>query len=122
MNAEEALECFREEVPTFKFLGTPRLVDCSYNYCVDGDVQLVCKYLQAYRNGTIDTLYIERKGKTMEYYKDFQRYKCCMHVLGTPVKFSSNSDVSVAECQRLLQFYMPEHVKGNKITTKLFIQ
>ena len=38
------------------------------------------------------------------------------------IKFSTDPSLPDAECQRLLQKYMPEHVKKTKITQKLFIQ
>ena len=38
------------------------------------------------------------------------------------VRFSDDKDLSDAECHRLLQKYMPEHIKETKITEKLFIK
>ena len=56
---------FREEVPTLSLLGTVHIVQAEVPYAVDDDVQLVCKYLQAYDKKDvsgkreIDTLYGE---------------------------------------------------------------
>ena len=38
------------------------------------------------------------------------------------VKFSTDPELAEEECQRLLCYYMPDHIKENKITQKLFIQ
>ncbi len=56
MSLEEALKQFREEVPTLGLLGKQHLILSEKPYSVDDDVQLVCKYLQAYEGG-IDRLY-----------------------------------------------------------------
>ena len=41
---------------------------------------------------------------------------------GKLVKFSLENDLSKDDCKQLLEHHMPEHVKGNKITQKVFIQ
>ena len=41
---------------------------------------------------------------------------------GQLVKFSLEPDLTVEECQSLLQKYMSEHVKKTKITQRLFIK
>ncbi len=61
MSAEDALEHFKNEIPTLGLLGTPHLIDTNRDYSIDDDVQLVCKYLKAYDTKKIDTLYRERK-------------------------------------------------------------
>lgn len=49
-NAGIFLEEFRSEIPIFKLLGTPKMVESTAQYSdvSDPDVQLVCKYLKAY--------------------------------------------------------------------------
>ena len=47
----------------------------------------------------------------------------CILFSGRPlVKFSTDPDLAEEECQRLLLCYMPDHIKENKITQKLFTQ
>ena len=63
-NADVFLKEFRSEIPIFKLLGTPTLVESTAQYSdvSDPDVQLVCKYLKAYDIGGgkgIDKLYKE---------------------------------------------------------------
>ncbi len=65
MSAGEALKQFREEVPTLGLLGIKHHISSEKAYTVDADVQLVCKYLMAYRKGGlkgIDKLYRDGKG------------------------------------------------------------
>ena len=62
MTPEMSLKEFFEDIPTLGLLGTPHVVYPGSPYVVDSDVQLVCKYLKAYRvSGTkgIDKLYKE---------------------------------------------------------------
>ena len=56
----ENFENFKKNVAALGLLGYPRPV-ASTDYCVDADVQLVCKYLRAYETGDINKLYKERK-------------------------------------------------------------
>ena len=63
-NADVFLQDFLSEIPIFKLLGTLTLVESTapYSDVSDPDVQLVCKYLRAYRIGGekgIDRLYKE---------------------------------------------------------------
>ena len=65
MCSEEAM---KQEVPTLSLLGTVHTVQPENPYTIDDDVQLVCKYLQAYddprgRGRRIDRLYRERDGQ-----------------------------------------------------------
>ncbi len=60
MSAEDALEYFKNEIPTLGLLGSPVLIDTNRDYSIDDDVQLVCKYLKAYDSKKIDRLYKER--------------------------------------------------------------
>ena len=62
MTPEEALKHFQQEVPALGLLGTPHYIDPDIPYTVDKEVQLVCKYLNAFRIGGkkgIDRLYQE---------------------------------------------------------------
>ena len=61
-NPERSLQIFYEKVPTLSILGSPHVIDLATPYAVDQDVQLVCKYLRAYKIGGIkgiDRLYKE---------------------------------------------------------------
>ena len=65
MSSEKAM---KQEVPTLSLLGTFHTVRAEKPYTVDKDVQLVCKYLQAYddnKDGVrrIDRLYRDRDGQ-----------------------------------------------------------
>ena len=103
MTPEKSLEHFQQEVPALGMLGTPHYIHPDKPYCVDEDVQLVCKYLKAMEVGG-------EKGIDRLYQPD------------SPVKFSSEPDLQDEECQQLLQQYMPEHVRNTKITQRLFIK
>ena len=62
MNAEDSLRMFSEDLPALGVLGTPHVILSDMPYEVDEEVQLVCKYLKAYRIGGtkgIDRLYKE---------------------------------------------------------------
>ena len=76
-------------------------IDPGAPYDVNSDVQLVCKYLQAYKKGKIDRQYQEH---------------------GPLVKFSRDDKLSDKACHELLKEYMPEHVAQTKLTQKLFIK
>ena len=70
-NVEESLELFFEDLPALGMLGTPHLVCHDAPYIVDEEVQLVCKYLKAYRIGGtkgIDRLYKEGTTHQMHVY------------------------------------------------------
>lgn len=100
----ESLKLFYREVPALQLLGSPQYIQPDIPYTVDSDVQLVCKYLQAYKLGSpkkIDRLYLE--GRQL-------------------VKFSTDFDLSDEECHSLLQEYMPKHIASTKITQQLFIR
>lgn len=84
-----------------QLLGCPKCIGPDTPYDVDSDVQLVCKYLRAYKQGMIDRL----------------------HRDGRPeVKFSTDPVLSSEECHSLLKQYMPEHISSTKITQHLFIK
>ena len=46
---EESLHLFCQAVPALGLLGSPHVVHPATHYAVDDDVQLVCKYLRAYK-------------------------------------------------------------------------
>lgn len=103
--AEEALKLFYHEVPVLQLFSTPHEIKSDIRFTVDNDVQLVCKYLHAYkmvgnRNKGIDRLYREGKSK---------------------VQFSQQPNLSDEKCHELLQEFMPKHIK-TKTTQKLFIR
>ena len=57
-----SLKHFFQEVPVLALIGSPHMVCSSEKYSIDDDVQMVCKYLRAYKIGGtkgIDRLYIE---------------------------------------------------------------
>ena len=51
MNSELSLMEFFEDIPALGLLGTPYEIDPNAPYVVDEEVQLVCKYLRAYKIG-----------------------------------------------------------------------
>ena len=60
--SEESLQFFNVEIPTLGLLGSCHEIEPNAPFTVDGDVQLVCKYLKAYEIGGvqgIDQLYTE---------------------------------------------------------------
>ena len=104
---QEALDLFLDEVPALQLLGaTDHNVDEDVAFTVDSDVQLVCKYLRAYKASSdnsqgIDRLY--REG-------------------GRQVKFSTEPNLKDEDCHSLLQEFMPLHITPHKITQQLFIR
>ena len=66
MTPEKALKHFQQDVPALGLLGTPYYIQPDTPYCVDAEVQLVCKYLKALKVGGtrgIDRLYTEGEEK-----------------------------------------------------------
>ena len=67
---EDSLNMFRELVPALCLLGSPHLIHHGTHYSVDSDVQLVCKYLRAYK--------VQRKNKVQaginRLYKEGKRF------------------------------------------------
>lgn len=60
LSPEESLKEFSEkDIPALGLLGTTRYIPPECPYVVDCDVQLVCKYLNAFHTKTIDRLYKE---------------------------------------------------------------
>jgi hypothetical protein len=51
MNSEMSLAEFYEDIPALGLLGTPYRIDPDTPYVVDEEVQLVCKYLRAFKIG-----------------------------------------------------------------------
>ena len=102
------------EIPTSKLLGTPHYIDATAPYFVDSDVQLVCKYLRAYKSRDNLITGIDRM------YEDRGKQK------GKRVKFSQDKNLPNMECNELLQEFMqkfmPQHVLQSKITQRLFIR
>ena len=90
------------EVPTLNLLGSLHFIDAGVPYDVDDDVQLICKYLQAYKQQEIDILY-DDENKIL-------------------VKFSQDPFLPEEDCHRLLKEYMPKHAAAAKITQRLFIR
>ncbi len=65
MEPDSSLGEFFEDVPALGLIGTPHQIYLQTPFVVDTDVQLVCKYLRAYRLGGtkgIDRLYKEGNG------------------------------------------------------------
>ena len=57
---EESQRWIKKEIPTLDILGSPHVRHDQNEYFVDHSVQMVCKYLQACKNGDIDRrLYID---------------------------------------------------------------
>ena len=64
MCPEDALTLFINDIPVLGLIGSKHLIEKDEPYSIDGDAQLVCKYLKAYKIGGrrgIDKLYRERK-------------------------------------------------------------
>ena len=60
MTPEEMLEQFCGDIPTLGLLGSPHKILNEIHFIIDEEVQLVCKYLKAYKEKRIDRLYKER--------------------------------------------------------------
>lgn len=112
--SEESLQLFFNEVPTLQLLGVPYCVDSDIPFTVDSDVQLVCKYLRAYKTPSnkfkgIDKLYYEEIGPD----SNIQEHL---------VKFSLEPDLSEQDCHDLMHEFMTMPIKSTKIIQHLFIQ
>ena len=55
--SSENLKLFKDMFPVLKMLSSEYQVDGHEEYLVDDSVQLVCKYLNAYKNNRINKLY-----------------------------------------------------------------
>ena len=105
--AEKALKLLYLEVPSLYLIGSPYYINPEVPFSIDKDVQLVCKYLQAYK--TKDK---RQQRKIDKIYKEGH----------APIKFSTDPDLTHGICHSLLQEYMPKHVSGCKITQQLFVR
>lgn len=64
MDPTASLKAFYEDIPSLGLLGSKYFVEPSTPFVVDPDVQLVCKYLKAFKTGGsrgIDRLYKDGK-------------------------------------------------------------
>jgi hypothetical protein len=102
-----SLHQFIEDFPALGMLGDPYLIQHNTPYTVDDDVQLVCKYLNAY------WLFAEKKGTGINR----------LHREGkNPVKFSADPSLSHKECHKLLEKSWTDFVEVPKVMQKLFIK
>lgn len=106
-SAGEALKLFYREVPALQLLGSTHYINPEIPFTVDADVQLVCKYLRAYKMGLAGSA----RGIDREFREG-----------GPPVKFSTEGNLSDEDCHKLLQDFMPKHIIPTKITQQLFIR
>ena len=75
---EESLKRFNEKFPILCILGSKKLIDSDTTITVDKDVQMVCKYLKAYKIGGdkgIDRLYQRTQKGSVN--------NLCMEFIGT---------------------------------------
>lgn len=82
MTPNESLREFFEDVPALGLLGTPHCIYPQTPFVIDADVQLVCKYLKAYRIGGtkgIDRLY--RESELTVWYTPSIRVRLCLAIL-----------------------------------------
>ena len=115
---------FFQELPILTLFGSRCHIGADVPYDVDGDVQLVCKYLKAYKEGVvkkrIDRLYIDY---SLMHRLMFMRNPEHSEPMQCPIiKFSTDPDLSNEECHSLLQEYMPPHVANTKIIQQLFVR
>ena len=59
MTPEKMLEQFCGDIPILGLLGSPHQISSETPFNIDEEVQLVCKYLKAHKEGRIDCLYKE---------------------------------------------------------------
>ncbi|KAI6653840.1 hypothetical protein LOD99_3342 [Oopsacas minuta] len=102
------LEDFKKEIPIFNIMGIPHLIGDDVPYEIDQDVQLICKYLQAY------TDYLNKKSRGINRLYDEKKH--------SRVIFSTDPNLCDDQCYRLLDKYMEPHVKVRKILQKLFVR
>ena len=53
-DSDKSLEQFCDKIPLFNLIGIRHKVSQNNQFTVSDEVQLVCKYLKAYKNGQID--------------------------------------------------------------------
>ncbi|XP_065828093.1 uncharacterized protein [Oscarella lobularis] len=106
------LDRFLARLPLFKYVGRKHEVDPDERFDLNDDVQVVCKYLNAYDE-------TDRKGKKK--IDTLIRFKVNPK-LEVPIKFAAGPDLPDEECHRLLDKYMPEHVKERKVMQHLFVK
>ena len=68
MTPEEMLEQFCGDIPTLGLLGSARKVLNEIPFIIDEEVQLVCKYLKAYKEKRIDRLYKDGMFNVLAYF------------------------------------------------------
>ncbi len=101
-----------DEIPVFHLLGTPHYISPDIPFDVNDDVQLVCKYLNAYNKGEIDRLYLE----------PIERLK---NKLPKPriIKFSEDPNLNDTDCQKFLNDYIvSKSIRKSKATQQLFVK
>ena len=54
LTAQQHLEEFKKDFPVAASVGTPKIIDSTTPFKIDGGVQLVCKYLKRFHNNNID--------------------------------------------------------------------
>ncbi|XP_065839047.1 uncharacterized protein [Oscarella lobularis] len=113
--SETDLSSFLSCFPLFYYFGNPYRISSDAPFDIDSSVQLVCKYLKAYDNGSIDKLAKAKK----RFLKKLRRAKSEEMEI---VKFSVEKDLCDDECYHLLDRYMPEHAKQRKVSQVLFVK
>ncbi|CAI8052619.1 E3 ubiquitin-protein ligase rnf213-alpha [Geodia barretti] len=105
-NPKESLANLIEVIPALGIVGEPCPIDQRTKYTIDADVQLVCKYFNAYQTykengcGGINQLF---NGRDI-------------------VKFSTQPDLSHQKCYELLTKSWPKFSEVSKVRQKLFIK
>jgi hypothetical protein len=103
---KESLANLIEEIPALGIVGEPCPIDQKTKYTIDADVQLVCKYLNAYQ-----TYKKNGRGGINQLYNG-----------GDIVKFSTQPDLSHQKCYELLTKSWSKFSEVSKVRQKLFIK
>ena len=99
-------------------LGKEKLIDSKVPYFCDGQVQLVCKYLKAMKENTLDQAVLNGKDLRVSSIHSL----ICITGNREGARIGSTKMLTNEDCCSLLNEYMPPHVRLRKITQKLYIR
>eukprot|EP00117_Sycon_ciliatum_P002930 scpid215/ scgid3933/ E3 ubiquitin-protein ligase RNF213 len=105
-NTGSDLQSFLHHVPLLRFVGERHYVSAEFPYDleVDKEFQVVAKYLNAHKDGSIDRTH-----------RDYGRASEARTIASGP-------NISEQQCQMLLRRFTPAHLRERKILQRLFVR
>lgn len=95
---EESLAQFIEEVPALGMLGVPHAISHNTPYTVDKDVQLVCKYLNAYW----ECMDHSKARGINKLYREIRKNHTCIVRMLARIQTTSGTEVKNRGCTHLI--------------------